>query len=126
MKRLSIMVMLTALALCVCSCGDSVSKPFKAMQEEVQSIEKQISETTDCDDLQMLNFGILGLRSDLDNLILSSEIPDTEISQLDEMLTNLEATWNGRWAVLDCEQALGADEFDTSGEEGDYEDYDIL
>ncbi len=124
MKRLSIMVMLTALALCVCSCGDSVSKPFKAMQEEVQSIEKQISETTDCDDLQMLNFGILGLRSDLDNLILSSEIPDTEISQLDEMLTNLEATWNGRWAVLDCEQALGTDEFDTSGEE-DYEDYDI-
>ena len=124
MKRLSIMVMLTALALCVCSCGDSVSKPFKAMQEEVQSIEKQISEITDCDDLQMLNFGILGLRSDLDNLILSSEIPDTEISQLDEMLTNLEATWNGRWAVLDCEQALGVDEFDTSGEE-DYEDYDI-
>ena len=93
MNRLSIIVLLTAFVLCICSCGNRASKEFKAMEEEVVSIENQINTTTDCDDLQMLNFSILGLRSDLDNLIQAAEIPDEEISQLDEMLTRLEATW---------------------------------
>lgn len=127
MKRLSIFALLTVLILCLGSCSESASKQFKAMEEEVKSIESQINTISDCDELQMLNFGILGLRSDLDNLIQAAEIPDTEISQLDEMLTGLEATWNGKWATLDCERTLIDDEMDTSGEEeGEYQDYDIL
>ena len=109
--------MLTALMFCFGSCGEKQSKQFKAMEEEILSIENQINTISDCDELQMLNFGILGLRSDLDNLIQSAEIPDAEISQLDEMLTGLEATWNGKWASLDCEQNMLEDELDTSGEE---------
>ena len=93
------------------------------MEDEILSIENQINTISNCDDLQMLNFGILGLRSDLDNLIQSEEIPDNEINQLDELLTGLEATWNGKWSTLECEQALAEDEMDTSGEEeGDYQE----
>ncbi len=121
MNRFSIIALVTALTLCLCSCGNRISKQFKAMEQEVLNIENQINNTSDCDDLQMLNFGILGLRSDLDNLIQAAEIPDEEINRLDEMLTKLEATWNGKWATLDCDQQLSDDEMDTSGEEdGDY------
>ena len=117
MKRLSIIALLTALLFCFGSCGEKQSKQFKAMEEEILSIENQINTISDCDELQMLNFGILGLRSDLDNLIQSAEIPDAEISQLDEMLTGLEATWNGKWSTLECDQTLNEDQMDTSGEE---------
>ena len=127
MKRLSIIAMLTALTLCLGSCGNRASKLFKAMEEEVNNIENQINTAEDCDDLQMTNFGILGLRSDLDNLIQAAEIPDEEINKLDEMLTRLEATWNGKWAALNCDQIINEDEMDTSGEEdGVYQDYNIL
>jgi hypothetical protein len=123
MKRLSIIALLTALMFCLGSCGEKNSKQFKAMEEEILSIENQINTIADCDELQMLNFGILGLRSDLDNLIQSAEIPDTEISQLDEMLTGLEATWNGKWSTLECDQTLNDGQMDTSGEEdGAYQD----
>jgi hypothetical protein len=123
MKRLSIIALLTALMFFLGSCGEKNSKQFKAMEEEILSIENQINTVSDCDELQMLNFGILGLRSDLDNLIQSAEIPDTEISQLDEMLTGLEATWNGKWSTLECDQTLNDGQMDTSGEEdGAYQD----
>ena len=127
MNRLSIIAMLMAFTLCICSCGNRTTKEFKAMEEEVVSIENQINTTTDCDDLQMLNFSILGLRSDLDNLIRNETIPDEEVIQLDEMLTRLEATWNGKWSALDCDQIISDDEMDTSGEEdSQYQEYDVL
>ena len=127
MNRLSIIAMLMAFTFCICSCGNRTSKEFKAMEEEVVSIENQINTTTDCDDLQMLNFSILGLRSDLDNLIRNETIPDEEVIQLDEMLTRLEATWNGKWSALDCDQIISDDEMDTSGEEdSQYQEYDVL
>ena len=123
MKRLSIIAIFTTLMFCITSCGEKQSKQYKAMEDEILSIENQINTISNCDDLQMLNFGILGLRSDLDNLIQSEEIPDNEINQLDELLTGLEATWNGKWSTLECEQALAEDEMDTSGEEeGDYQE----
>jgi hypothetical protein len=82
-----------------------------------------MNELTNCDDLQMLNFSILGLRSDLDNLIQTAAIPDAEITKIDEMLTNLEAAWSGKWAALECDQVVDDGEMDTSGEEeGAYPD----
>lgn len=126
MYRLSF-IMMMALTLCLFSCGNKPSKQFKAMEEEIASVENQINSMSDCDDLQMLNFGILGLRSDLDNLIQAAEIPDMEIEQLDAMITSLEATWNGKWSTLECDQGINDDEMDTSGEEdGEYQDYNIL
>ena len=126
MNRLPIIAILTAFVLGICSCSEQPSKQFKAMEEEVKAIEEEISGIEDCDELQMLNFAIMGLRSDLENLEQGGEIPETELSQLIDMVDGLEASWNGKWAVLDCEATLGTDELDTSGEGDGYEDYDIL
>ena len=123
MKRLSIIGILTALTLCLCACGDKVSKEFKAIETEVQDIEKQMSETNDCDELQMLHIAVLGLRSDVDNLKIEQVIPETETDQLESMIDELEATCNGKRASLDCDQVVSDDALDTSG---DFEDYDIL
>ena len=125
MNRLSIIVW-CALTLCFCSCGDQPSKQFKAMEGELNAIESQINGIEDCDDLQMMNFSILGLRSDMDNFRQESEMSDEEIEQLEGMIDQLEATWNGKWASLDCEQDINDDELDTSGEEegGDAYEYE--
>jgi len=126
MRRLMTLSLMAVLTLTVCSCGNTTTKQFKEVEAEVQSIESQINEITNCDELQMMNFGILGLRSDMDNYRIDSEMTETEISKLDEMIDQLEAAWNGKWASLDCEQQMGGDELDTSGEEaGDY-DYNTL
>lgn len=126
MNRSLLIVILTALVLGFCSCGEQHSKQFKDMEKEVKLIVEEIGDITDCDELQTLNFAVMGLRSDLENLEQGGVIPETEISQLNDMVDGLEATWNGKWAVLDCEEALGTGELDTSGEEEGYEDYDIL
>lgn len=117
MNRLSTIVVLAVLMLCFSYCGTKTSKQFKALSEEASSIGSQIDTTTNCDDLQMINFSILGLRSDLDNLIQSSEIPEDEINQLEEIVTGIEASWSGKWAALECEQIMNDDAMDTSGEE---------
>lgn len=121
MRRIAIFAMLAAL-LCFNACDDTVSKQFKAMEEDISSIENQINDITDCDELQMMNFAILGLRSDMDNYRQDSEMTDTEIGQLDDMIDKLEATWNGKWASLNCEEGISNDVLDTSGEEvGDFD-----
>ena len=116
MKRFSFIVML-ALMIVLSSCGDQHSKQFKAMEEELKSIEVKINEVADCDELQMMNFSILGLRSDVDNYRQESEMSDAEIEQLDGLIDQLVALWNGKWASLDCEKNFVEEELDTSGEE---------
>ena len=118
--------MLAFLMLCLGSCNDTVSKQFKTMEEEISSIETKINDITDCDELQMMNFAILGLRSDMDNYRQESVMTDAEIGKLDDMIDKLEATWNGKWASLGCEGSLGEGEFDTSGEEAGDFDYNVL
>ena len=121
MRRIAILAMLAALFL-FNECEDTVSKQFKAMEEEISSIENQINTIDDCDELQMMNIAILGLRSDMDNYRQDSEMTDTEIGQLDDMIDKLEATWNGKWASLNCEEGIANDVLDTSGEEiGDFD-----
>lgn len=126
MNKISVFIILTVFVLGFYSCGEQPSKQYKAMEQEVKSLEEKISGIDDCDELQMLNFSIMGLRSDLENLEQAGEIPESELSQMIEMVEGLEATWNGKWAVLDCEEKLGNQDLDTSGEEGGYEDYDTL
>ena len=121
MRRVAILAMLASM-LCLNACDDTISKQFKAMEEEVSSIENQINTITDCDELQMMNFAILGLRSDMDNYRQDTEMTDDEIGQLDDMIDKLVATWNGKWVSLNCEEGISDDVLDTSGEEaGDYD-----
>ena len=126
MKRISIFAVLVVMVLCFNACDNPVSKQFKAMEEEVSTIETKINEITDCDELQMMNFAILGLRSDMDNYRQESEMTDVEIGKLDDMIDRLEATWNGKWSSLGCEGSLIEGEFDTSGEEAGDFDYNVL
>lgn len=121
MRRFAKFAMLAAMLLFVAACDDSVSKQFKDMEGEISSIENQINTIADCDELQMMNFAILGLRSDMDNYRQESEMTDAEIGKLDDMIDKLEATWNGKWASLNCEESIPNDVLDTSGEEiGDF------
>lgn len=126
MKRILEFSMLAAMMLCFIACQNSVSKQYKAMEEEISTIETKINEITDCDELQMMNFAILGLRSDMDNYRQESEMTDIEIGKLDDMIDKLEATWNGKWNALGCEGNLIEGEFDTSGEEAGDFDYNVL
>ena len=118
--------MLAVVMLCFSACDNPESKQFKAMGEEVSSIETKINDITDCDELQMMNFAILGLRSDMDNYRQNGEMTDAEIGKLDDMIDKLEATWNGKWVSLGCEGNLIEGEFDTSGEEAGDFDYNVL
>lgn len=123
MRRIAIFAMLAAM-ICFTACDDTVSKQYKAMEEEISSIENQINTIEDCDELQMMNIAILGLRSDMDNYRQDpeSEMTDTEIGQLDDMIDKLDATWRGKWALLNCEEVISSDVLDTSGEEvGDFD-----
>ena len=126
MNRISTLAIMAAFMLCFSACEDTVSKQFKTMEEEISTIETKINDITDCDELQMMNFAILGLRSDMDNYRQESEMTDVEIGKLDDMIDKLEAAWSGKWVSLGCEGNLIEGEFDTSGEEdGDF-DYNIL
>lgn len=118
MNKLSI-VFLTVLTMFFASCDEKPSKAFQKIQDDVKTIEAQIGEITDCDELQMGNFGIMGLRSDLEDYTQNGALTENEAEQLNGMIDELEATWNGKWAALDCEENLADDEFDTSGEEDD-------
>ena len=123
MRKIAIFAMLAAM-ICFTACDDTVSKQYKAMEEEISSIENQINTIEDCDELQMMNITILGLRSYMDNYRQDpeSEMTDTEIGQLDDMIDRLEATWRGKWASLNCEEVISSDVLDTSGEEvGDFD-----
>jgi len=123
MRKIAIFAMLAAM-ICFTACDDTVSKQYKAMEEEISSIENQINTIEDCDELQMMNIAILGLRSDMDNYRQDpeSEMTDTEIGQLDDMIDKLDATWRGKWALLNCEEVISSDVLDTSGEEvGDFD-----
>ena len=123
MRRIAIFAMLAAM-ICFTACDDTVSKQYKAMEEEISSIENQINTIEDCDELQMMNIAILGLCSDMDNYRQDpeSEMTDTEIGQLDDMIDKLDATWRGKWASLNCEEVISSDVLDTSGEEvGDFD-----
>ena len=126
MNRISIMALLAALMRCFSACDNPVSKQFNAMQEEITTIETKINEITDCDELQMMNFAILGLRSDMDNYRQESDMTEAEIGKLDDMIDKLEATWNGKWVSLGCKGNLVEGEFDTSGEEAGDFDYNVL
>lgn len=126
MDRNTIFAMVAALMLCFGACTDNVSKEYKAMDEEITTIETKINEITDCDELKMMYLTILGLQTDMENYRGESVMSDVEIGKLNDKIDQLEAVWNGKCAALGCEGNLIENEFDTSGEEAGDFDYNIL
>ena len=125
MKKCFTLVLLTTLLSGLCACQDRQSKAFKSMQQEMADLERLINETNDCDDLQMLNFSILGLRTDLANLIEGGQLKESEAEQLSDLIDRTDRLWENKTDAKGCQQAdLDDAELDTSGEEdaGNYPD----
>lgn len=123
MKKVTLFL-LTTLLLVFYSCGDQSSKAVQTMEKEIKDVETQIQETNDCDDLQLITFSILGLRTDLEKLQEDESVKDAEILELSNTIDQLDASLTGKYAALDCNQNSD-DEIDTSNED-EYEDYNIL
>lgn len=124
MGRIAAFFVLTFSLLGLCSCQNGHSKEYRAMEQEVGDLQLKVQETEDCDELQMLSFSILGLRSDLDNLQQETTVTEAEIGALGDLVDGLDAAWRGKVTALECNQYQAAEEeYDTSGEE-DFPDGD--
>lgn len=109
------------------ACGDEHSKAFQTLEKDINKLEQSIMETDNCDDLMLFSFSILGLKSDVVNLQGDATVKEGEIEMLNSFVERIEAMWNGKIATLNCQEPTDDDsEINTSGEDDDFTDYDIL
>ena len=116
MKRLTVFL-LTALVFVLYSCTDQPSKAVQALEKDIKDIEAQIQKTNECDDLQLLTFSILGLRTDLEKIQQQENLAEEQTLSLTETIDQLDASLTGKYASLDCSQTINDEsEIDTFGE----------
>ena len=126
MRKIASLFLLLALFSVFYGCGSKHSKAFLNLEKEANELERQIQEAVDCDDLMLFSFSILGLKSDVENLIGDETIKEGELETLYDMTASIEATLEGKIAALNCEEPTDdSSEIDTTGED-DYVDYNIL
>lgn len=117
MKRLTV-ILLTAILFALYSCGEQSSKAVQTLEKDIKGVEAKIQETNDCDDLQLLTFSILGLRTDLEKIQQQENLTEEQILALTETIDQLDASLTGKYASLDCNQAIDDEkEIDTLGED---------
>lgn len=124
MKKL-IFPLLTVLLIGCYSCSEQPSKAVQALEKDIEALEAQIQETAECDDLQLLTFSILGLRTDLEKIQQDETVKEAEVVRLTDAIDQLDASLNGKYVALDCNQNIDEGEIETFGED-EYEDYNIL
>lgn len=116
MKRLTV-ILITTLLFALYSCSEQPSKAVQALEKSIKDVEEQIQETNGCDELQLLTFSILGLRTDLEKLLQDETITEGAALTLTETINQLDASLTGKYVALDCSQAIEDDsEIDTFGE----------
>ena len=120
MKRL-LFLSLTVLLLGICSCGEKTSKAVQALEKDIKGVEAKIQETDNCDDLQLLTFSILGLRTDLEKIQQTEDLNEAEVLSLTDAIDQLDASLTGKYVALDCNQNAGEVEIETFGDD-EYED----
>lgn len=120
-----VLFFLTALLLMFYSCGEQPSQAVQAMEKSLKDIETKIQETNGCDELQLLTFSVLGLRTDLEKLQQDETVKEADIIRLTDAIDRLDASLTGKYVALDCNQAFNEEEIDTFGDE-EYEDYNVL
>jgi len=127
MRKFASLVLFAALFLGFAACEDEHSKAFQTLEKDINKLEQSIQTTDDCDDLRLFSFSILGLKSDVENLQSDETVKEGEIETLTSALERIEAMWNWKLAALDCQEPTEDDsELDTSGEDDDFTDYNIL
>lgn len=124
MKRQTLFF-LTVLLLVLYSCGEQTPQAVQDMEKNLKDIETKIQETNVCDELQLLTFSVLGLRTDLEKLQQDETVKEADIVRLTDAIDKLDASLTGKYAALDCNQAAGEEEIDTFGDD-EYEDYNVL
>lgn len=116
-----------AAVLCVFSaCGEKHSAKYTEMEADIQTIEQQISETNDCDELQLLYFGILGLRSDLIAPEEEGGLAEAEFEEISNKINDLEVMHKTKTLQLDCFNTDSINDMLDTMEEELYEDYNVL
>lgn len=126
MRKLASLVLFAAMLVGFLACGDEHSKAFQTLEKDINKLEQSIIETDNCDDLMLFSFGILGLKSDVENLQGNETVKEGEIETLNGLVERIEAMWNEKMVSLNCQEPTDEDsELDTSGEDDD-PDYNIL
>lgn len=120
MRKTAIIFLVTILFSVLYSCGNGHSKVYVNLEKEVAVIEGKMQETATCDELQMLSFSILGLRSDLENACLDQSVSEAEADELTKEAMRLESVWMEKSASLGCSSQDEAEELVTS----ELDDYD--
>ena len=116
-----------AAVLCVFSaCNEKHSAKYTEMKTDIQAVEQQISETNDCDELQLVYFGILGLRSDLSIPEEEGGLAETEFEEISNMINDLEVMHKTKTMQLDCFNTDSINDMLDTMEEELYDDYNVL
>lgn len=118
---------LMAVVLCTLSaCGEKHSEKYTEMETDIQAVEQQISETSDCDELQLIYFSILGLRSDLTLPEEEGGLPEAEFEVISNKINDLEVMYNTKTMQLDCFNTDSINDMLDTMEEEMFEDYNVL
>lgn len=120
MKKTIIFVLVTAFLSMFCACRNGHSKVYVNLEKETTLIESKILETDNCDDLQLLSFSILGLRSDLENATLERAVSESEANELTQIAERLERLWEQKWNDLGCDAEFNEDDELYSSSDDDY------
>ena len=120
MKKTILFVLTTAFLSAFCACRNGHSKVYSGLEKEVSHIESQILETASCDDLQMLSFGILGLKSDIENASIGQSVSEEEAKGLAALADRLETLWRNKWNDLGCDAKFEEDDELYSSSDDDY------
>ena len=124
MKKTYVLVFVIAVFSMLYACRNGHSKVYSNLEKEATTIEGQIMETEDCDDLQMLSFSIMGFRSDFENARDELTVTENEALSLDAMANHLESVWHGKSFTMGCDTLTEtSEELDTAEDDDTYEIY---
>lgn len=119
MKKIRFFSSIIIIASVMYSCSDGHSRKYTAMDKSLISLVKQIQVTDSCDDLQMLNFGILGLKTDFEKLQQEGSLSESETYELAGRLLELDKVWSEKLTSIDCDQMDDVDGLNTSDDDSD-------
>ena len=108
------------------ACGENHSEKYTEMETDIQAVEQQLSETSDCDELQLIYFSILGLRSDLTLPEEEGGLPEAEFEVISNKINDLEVMYNTKTMQLDCFNTDSINDMLDTMEDEMFEDYNVL
>ena len=108
------------------ACGEKHTEKYNTMNVDIQTVEQQISGTNDCDELQLVYFSILGLRSDLTPPEDEGGLTETEFEEISNKINDLEVMHKTKTLQLDCFNTDSINDMLDTMEEEIYDDYNVL